>query len=111
VFSALCARKSHDQYATPFLQHRRLFKYVIDFFEAYNGKAGIFLNIQFLLGHASNLLQIEPLDVDMVAFFREFARRGFLKNTFVVLTSDHGIHATKMNNFISFWLEHKNPLK
>lgn len=50
------------------------------------------------------------MDRDLKQFLIDMVLQGHLKNTIIVLTSDHGIHATKMNNFLTHALEHRNPL-
>ena len=38
------------------------------------------------------LSQVAALDRDLVAWFKDMQKKGYLDNTIIVMNSDHGIH-------------------
>jgi hypothetical protein len=70
----------------------------------------LFISLTVMMGHSSNLMQVAPLDKDMVAWFRQLKKLGLMERTVFVINSDHGIHGSKMNHFASMEYEHRNPL-
>ena len=90
--------------------HDYIFEYGKKFWEAYpNNKK--FLRLGFNDGHESTFEVLKYLDEPMVEFLEYFLKKGYLKNTAIIIISDHGNHMPGLYNlFLSEQFETERVL-
>ena len=77
--------------------HDYIFEYGTKFWETYPDNRK-FLRIGFNDGHESTFEVLKYLDEPLYEFLNTFYQKGYLKNTAVILVSDHGNHMPGLYN-------------
>ena len=90
--------------------HDYIIEYGTKFWEAYPDNKK-FLRMGFNDGHESTFEVLKYLDEPLAEFFEEFSRKGYLKNTAIIIISDHGNHMPGLYNlFLSEQFETERVL-
>ena len=90
--------------------HDYIFEYGKKFWEAYPDNKK-FLRLGFNDGHESTFEVLKYLDEPMVEFLEYFLKKGYLKNTAIIIISDHGNHMPGLYNlFLSEQFETERVL-
>jgi hypothetical protein len=77
--------------------HDYIFEYGTKFWEAYPDNKK-FLRLGFNDGHESSFEVLKYLDEPLFYFLNTFYKKGYLKNTAVIIVSDHGNHMPGIYN-------------
>ena len=90
--------------------HDYILEYGTKFWEAYPDNKK-FLRMGFNDGHESTFEVLKYLDEPLAEFFEEFLKKGYLKNTAIIIISDHGNHMPGLYNlFLSEQFEAERVL-
>ena len=79
--------------------HDYIFEYGTKFWEAYPDNKK-FLRLAFNDGHESTFEVLQYLDEPMYNFLNTFYEKGYLKNTALIIISDHGNHMPGIYNLL-----------